>query len=97
MLQILSYKVPGFSVRTILTSLFRMVVAAALMGESVWFIVRSIGGNSGGGAFLRLFVGSVVGLIVYGVLLVAMGAPEMDALRRRLPARLSGRPPAPAD
>lgn len=96
-LQILSYKVPGFSVKSILTSLFRMIVAAALMGESVWFIVRSIGGNSGGGAFLRLAVGSVVGIVVYGVLLASMGAPELDALRRRLPARVSGRPPVPAD
>ena len=96
-LQILSYKVPGFSMRTTLVSLSRMIVAAALMGESVWFIVRSIGANSGGGAFLRLVVGGVVGVFVYGVLLAAMGAPELDALRRRLPARLSGRPPAPAD
>lgn len=96
-LQILSYKVPGFSVKSILTSLFRMIVAAALMGESVWFIVRNIGGNSGGGAFLRLAVGSVVGVVVYGVLLASMGAPELDALRRRLPARVSGRPPVPAD
>jgi putative peptidoglycan lipid II flippase len=96
-LQILSYKVPGFSVRSILTSLFRMLVAAALMGESVWFIVHSIGGNSGSGAFLRLVVGAVVGITVYAVLLAAMGAPELDALRRRLPSRLSGRRPAPAD
>ena len=96
-LQVLSYKVPGFSLREILTSLFRMIVAAALMGESVWFIVRSIGGNAGGGAFLRLGVGAFVGIVVYGVLLAAMGAPELDALRRRLPARLSGRAPTPAD
>ncbi len=96
-LQILSYKVSGFSMRTVLTSLFRMIVAATLMGESVWFIVRSVGGNQGGGAFIRLAVGTFVGIVVYGVLLAAMGAPELDALRRRLPARLSGRPPSPAD
>lgn len=96
-LQVLSYKVPGFSVRPILTSVFRMLVAAALMGESVWFIVRNIGANSGGGAFLRLGVGTVVGVIVYGVLLAAMGAPELDALRRRLPAWFPGRRPATAD
>lgn len=90
-LQILSYKVPGFSLRTIGTSLFRMIVAAALMGESVWFIVRSIGANSGGGAFLRVVVGATVGIVLYGVLLAAMGAPELDALRRRLTARVAGR------
>lgn len=96
-LQILSYKVPGFSVRDIMTSLFRMIVAAALMGESVWFIVRSIGGNSGGGAFMRLIVGGIVGVVVYVVLLGAMGAPELDALRRKLPGRFSGRAAAPGD
>lgn len=96
-LQILSYKVPGFSIRHILGSLGRMTVAAALMGESVWFVARSIGGNSGGGAFLRLGVGTMVGLVVYAALLAAMGAPELDALRRRLPARLAGRPPMAAD
>ena len=96
-LQILSYKVPGFSIRSVATSLFRMTVAAALMGESVWFIVRNIGDNDGAGAFVRLAVGSVVGVIVYGVLLTAMGAPELDALRRRLPAGLGGRRAATAD
>ncbi len=96
-LQILSYKVPGFSIKPILVSLFRMTVAAALMGESVWFVVRGIGANSGSGAFLRLFVGAFVGIVVYGVLLTAMRAPELDALRRRLPARLSRAQPAAAD
>jgi len=96
-LKILSYKVSGFSVRPILISLFRMIVAAALMGESVWFIVRDIGGNAGGGAFLRIVVGAVVGVVVYTALLGSMGAPELDALRRRLPGRLSGPPTARAD
>jgi len=86
-LQILSYKVPGFSVAAIMSSLWKMIVAAALMGESVWFITRVIGDNSGGGAILRLIVGTVVGVVVYGGLLAAMGAPELDALKRRLPGR----------
>jgi len=68
-------------------SVWKMVVAAALMGESVWFITRSIGANSGGGALVRLVVGSLVGVIVYGGLLAAMGATELDALKRRLPGR----------
>ena len=96
-LQVLSYKVPGFSVKAILLSVSRMLVAAALMGESVWFVVRDIGGNQGGGAFLRLAVGTFVGIVVYGVLMAAMGAPELDALRRRLPARLPGQRRATAD
>jgi putative peptidoglycan lipid II flippase len=92
-LQILSYKVPGFPLRNVLWSLFRIVVAAALMGESVWFITRDIGGNSGGDAFVRLLVGTIVGVAVYAALLTTMQAPELDALRRRIP----GLAPKPAD
>jgi putative peptidoglycan lipid II flippase len=86
-LQILSYKVPGFEVRPILRSLWRMIVAGALMGEAVWFVTRNIGGNVGVDALVRLAVGAAVGVIVYFGLLAAMGAPELDALKRRLPGR----------
>jgi putative peptidoglycan lipid II flippase len=92
-LQILSYKVPGFELREIYLSLFRILVASALMGESVWFVTRNIGANSGGGAFGRLIVGTIVGVAVYGALLTTMGAPELDALRRRLPG--ASRTPRP--
>ncbi len=70
-----------------LGSLARMVVAAALMGEAVWIVARSLGGNTGGGALVRLVAGAVVGVAVYAGLLALMGAPELDALRRRLPRR----------
>ncbi|MFK8022333.1 MAG: murein biosynthesis integral membrane protein MurJ [Ilumatobacter sp.] len=86
-MQILSYKVPGFPLRDIFASLFRIVVAAALMGESVWFITRNVGANEGAGAFGRIVVGTVVGVAVYAALLTTMQAPELDALRRRLPGR----------
>ena len=86
-LQILSYKVPGFDLRGVLKSLAQMSIAAALMGEAVWIIARLVGTNTGGGALARLLAGTVVGIVVYGALLTAMGAPELDALRRRLPGR----------
>lgn len=86
-LQILSYKVPGFALRPILGSLWRMIVAAALMGEAVWLAVRDIGGNTGVDAVIRLATGTIVGVVVYGALLALMGAPELDALRRRIPGR----------
>ena len=86
-LQILTYKVPGFELRSVLASLARMVVAAALMGEAVWLVARALGGNTGGEAILRLTAGTVVGVAVYAGLLALMGAPELDALRRRLPGR----------
>ncbi|MEM9748217.1 MAG: murein biosynthesis integral membrane protein MurJ [Actinomycetota bacterium] len=86
-LQILSWKVPGFSLREIGWSFWRMIVAAAIMGEVVWLVARSVGGNVGLDAVVRLVAGSVVGVVVYGALLVAMGAPELDAVRRRLSRR----------
>jgi putative peptidoglycan lipid II flippase len=83
-LQIMSYKVPGFELRPILWSLWRMIVASAAMGEAVWFITRNVGGNVGVDALLRLVTGAVVGVIVYFGLLAAMGAPELESVRRRL-------------
>ncbi len=83
-LQIMSYKVPGFEIRPILVSLWRMVVAGAVMGEVVWLVTRSVGGNVGVDALIRLVIGAVVGVVIYFALLAAMGAPEVDALRRRL-------------
>ena len=86
-LQVLSYKLPGFSATAVLAAMWKMVVAAALMGESVWFISRNFGGNTGIDAAVRVGVGTVVGIVVYGGLLLAMGAPELDAIRARLPRR----------
>jgi putative peptidoglycan lipid II flippase len=86
-LQILSYKVPGFELRPILASIWRMAVAAALMGESVWLMTRHIGGNVGVDALLRLAAGATVGVFVYFGLLTAMGAPELEGLKRRLRQR----------
>lgn len=88
-LQIMSYKVPGFEIRPILWSLWRMIVAGAAMGEAVWFVTRDVGGNVGVDALLRIVTGAVIGVIVYFGLLAAMQAPELDALKRRLPG-LSG-------
>ncbi len=88
-LNVMSYKVPGFPTRAILGSLWRMLVAAVLGGEAAWFVARAIGENSGGGAWLRVIVASVVGLAIYTVMLVALRAPEVDAVRRRLPARFA--------
>ncbi len=52
--------------------------------KNTWFITRNVGGNVGLDALLRLVVGALVGAIVYFGLLAAMGAPELDALKRRL-------------
>ena len=86
-LQVLSYKVPGFPLRAVLASIGRIVVAAALAGELTWLLAGQIGGTSGAGAWARVIVGGIVGLGAYVGLLVALRAPELTALRSRLPGR----------
>ena len=75
-LQVLSYKVPGFPLRPILASLWRMVVAGAVAGEATWLVASRVGGDAGWPASVRLVVGAVVGV---------------GRLRRR-PRRPCGRP-----
>jgi putative peptidoglycan lipid II flippase len=81
-LQILSYKVPGFSLREVGASIARIVLAAVLMGEAVWFVARRVGGDVGVEAAARVAVGTATGLVVYVGLLLALGAPELAPLRR---------------
>ncbi len=83
-MQVLSYKVPGFPVRSILGSIARMLIAATLMAEVVWLVTQQVGGNAGVDALVRVVVGALIGLGVYLGLLYAMRAPELDAVRRRL-------------
>jgi putative peptidoglycan lipid II flippase len=83
-MQILSYKVPGFSVRSVLARLAPMVLAAVLMAEAVWLVTRVVGGNEGVDAVVRLVVGAVVGVVVYLGVLLALRVPELDAVRTRL-------------
>ncbi|MDX2380765.1 MAG: murein biosynthesis integral membrane protein MurJ [Acidimicrobiia bacterium] len=81
-LQVLGYKVPGFSLREIGRSITRIILAAVLMGEAVWFVARNVGGDVGSEAVVRVVVGSLVGAVVYVGLMFALGAPELDPIRR---------------
>ena len=83
-MQILSYKVPGFAVGPLLSSIGRMLLASVLMAEAVWLVSRQVGGNAGVDAVIRLMVGTIVGTAVYLAVLVLLKAPELDAVRRRL-------------
>ncbi|MGE3688441.1 MAG: murein biosynthesis integral membrane protein MurJ [Acidimicrobiia bacterium] len=83
-LQIMSYKVPGFSLRPIALSLARMLLASVVMAEIVWFVARLIEGDDGKAAIVKVAAGTVIGAAVYGGLLVLLGAPEVTALRERL-------------
>ena len=86
-LQVLSYKVPGFPIGDVLRSLWRMLVAAAIAGEATWIVANRLGDSSGTGAWVRVVVGGLVGIAVYVGVLAALKAPELAALRSRLPSR----------
>lgn len=93
-LQILGYKVPGFPVRSVLTSIARMLLAAVLMAEATWIVARAVGGDTGLDALVRIVVASTVGLGVYVASLLALRAPEATAVRdlvtrRRTPVTAS--------
>ncbi len=82
-LQILSYKVPGFPLRPLFAALYRMSLAAAVMGEAAWVVARAVGGNSGFPALVRVGVAGTVGVGVYVGVLALLKAPELQALRSK--------------
>jgi putative peptidoglycan lipid II flippase len=86
-LLVLSYKVPGFSLDDIYTSLWRMLLAGVIMAESVWLVTHFVGDNSGAGAVARLLAGILVGTVVYVGVLLLLRAPEVDLLRKTLHRR----------
>ena len=84
-LRVMSYKVPGFPFRGVLTAVARMVLAAALGAEAAWYVARHVGANTGFEALARLMAGTLAGLGVYAAVLLALKAPELAAVRRLLP------------
>ena len=52
--------------------------------QAVWLVARLVGGNTGIDALVRVAVGTVTGVVVYLCVLLAMRAPEVGELRRRL-------------
>jgi putative peptidoglycan lipid II flippase len=83
-LQVVSYKVTGFPLRPLLGGLYRMLLASAVMAEAVWAVSRLVGDNDGIGALTRVAVAGLAGVAVYIGILLLLGAPEIDELRRRL-------------
>ena len=82
-IQVLRYKVPGFPMGEVLASFWRMIVAGALAGEATWLVAQWVGGDVGSAALVRLVVASIAGVAVYVAVLLALRAPELDAVRRR--------------
>ncbi len=83
-LQILSYKVPGFSLAELGSSAWRMVLAALLAAEAMWVVSRYVGDDSGAAAMLTLAVAGAAGLVVYTAVLVMLRLPEVSALQERV-------------
>ncbi|HSJ92103.1 MAG TPA: murein biosynthesis integral membrane protein MurJ [Ilumatobacter sp.] len=83
-LHILTYKVRGFSLRPIWASGWRMLLAAVLMAEAIWFVTHGVSSDTGVQALVQLLVGGAVGLVVYVGVLIALRAPELDWAKRRV-------------
>ncbi len=79
-MNVLSYKVPGFRLRPILLELGRILLAALVMAEVMWFVARAIGGNVGLAALARVTVAGAIGVAVYVGLLRLLGVEGVDEL-----------------
>jgi putative peptidoglycan lipid II flippase len=69
--------------RRLLDSTARVAIASGVMGSVVWWVTRAVGSPTGSGAILRLVLGVVVGIVVYGAGVLLLRVEEIDALRRR--------------
>jgi putative peptidoglycan lipid II flippase len=85
-LQVLSYKVPTFPVRSVLWGLLPMVVAGALAGEVMWLVAVNVGGNTGGEAVLRLAVAGLAGIAAYVAVMFILRVPELRGIVDRIRA-----------
>jgi putative peptidoglycan lipid II flippase len=86
-LQVLSYKVPGFSLRPIVASLWRIVLASLVMSEVVWLATKGVGANAGRGAVMRVCIGTAVGGAVYVAVLWLLGSDDIREVARRIRRR----------
>ena len=83
-LAVLAGKVHTFPLREVFSSLARMLVAGALGGEAAWVVARNVGGNVGIGGAVRFSVAGLAGIVAYVIALLALRAPEVNAIRRRV-------------
>ena len=86
-LQVLSYKVPGFSPRQTLLRIAPMALAGVVMAEVMWVVARLVGGNVGLGALLRVSAAGLVGAVAYVGVLMVLRVPELEHVRGRLVGR----------
>ena len=60
--------------------MWKMLLAAVLMAEAMWFVTHRVTSDTGWSGFAQLMVGGVVGLTVYVVALIVLRVPEMSRL-----------------
>ncbi len=83
-LVVLSYKLPGYPLRRVVDSLWKITLASVVMAEFAYLVSERFGSTAPPGAIVRAVVGSVVGVALYGVLLGLLGVREAEELARRL-------------
>lgn len=83
-LRVLQNKVGGFDVRGLMVSIGKMILAAVIMAEAIWYLDKAIGANRGAGAWARIAAGMVVGPAIYVALIMALdpGIGGSTALQR---------------
>jgi putative peptidoglycan lipid II flippase len=80
-LKSLDNKMGGINLASLLRNLARLALAAVVTGEAAWLVSGYVGGNTGGGAIVRLAVGVGVGVVVYLFTLAFLKAPELKSVR----------------
>ncbi|MFW2335939.1 murein biosynthesis integral membrane protein MurJ [Ilumatobacter sp.] len=83
-LTVLRDKVRGFSVAVALGGVWKMVLAAVLMAEAIWFVTRDAAVDTGWQALGQIVVGGLAGIVVYVVVLLILRTGELEALRNRV-------------
>lgn len=88
-LQVLGYKVAGFSAAAVLRGVWKMGLAGLVMAEVTWVVARLLGDDDGWGALVRVVGAGTVGLAAYLAVLAVLRTPELDQVRARLASRLA--------
>lgn len=88
-LQVMSYKVRGFSVSAVLSGVWKMALAALVMAEVMWLIAGHVGGNAGLGALARVAASGAAGVAVYVATLTALRVAELDEVQARVRSRFA--------
>lgn len=82
-LALLVHKVPGFDLGRLGRSLLRIGAAATAMGVVVWASMQAIIGENAARIWLATGIGIVLGVAVYGGLVLASGVPSDVGLTKR--------------